>query len=284
MTTSPETLNITASTLPGMVGYEHSFQKDKCGTSPVPSITHRAKGYMETAWLSMLLTQQQSSLFSRECKKQGAFLRSQQVEQLTTKTTCICTNASLVTFKVEAENREWGYSAGMRQVSWTEGLYWPGERQQLTVGSKHRSWSQTASLCILALPLILAELGHVTKPLRSFGSFISKLGRLTPPSEPQAWPLPSVWRWQKLPPRLSSPSLYDAEPEAAISQEDPRCVRGLCFLKCSVQGFGCPYFNYFIPWSQMNQSKKGHFSPQTREIRWLFHPMAGGFQLSFGRL
>lgn len=153
MTTSPETLNITASTLPGMVGYEHSFQKDKCGTSPVPSITHRAKGYMETAWLSMLLTQQQSSLFFRECKKQGAFLRSQQGEQLTTKTTCICTNASLVTFKVEAENREWGYGAGVRQVSWTEGLYWPGERQQLTVGSKHRSWSQTASLCILALPL-----------------------------------------------------------------------------------------------------------------------------------
>ena len=30
--------------------------------------------------------------------------------------------------------------------------------------------------------------------------------------------------------------------------------------------------------------KTGHFSPQTHEIRWLFHPMAGGFQLSFGRL
>lgn len=252
---------------------------------PFPLSHTRAKGYMETARLSTLLTQQQSSLFFRECKKQGAFLRSQQGEQLTTKTTCICTNASLVTFKVEAENREWGVRCRSEAsvldrgavLAWGEATINSGLKAQILE-------SDSLTVHLGTATHILAELGHVTKPLRSFGSFISKLGRLTPPSEPQAWPLPSVWRWQKLPPRLSSPSLYDAEPEAAISQEDPRCVRGLCFLKCSVQGFGCPYFNYFIPWFQMNQSKKGHFSPQTREIRWLFHPMAGGFQLSFGRL
>lgn len=127
-TTSPQTLNFTDSTLPGMVGYKLSFHVDLIPEVymlylPFLSITHthRAKGYIKTTQLSVLLIQQQqSSLFSRVWKEQGSFLKSQQGEQLTTKNTCICTNTLLATFKVEAE-------VGVRQPPWTERLNWPGK-------------------------------------------------------------------------------------------------------------------------------------------------------------
>lgn len=126
-TTSPQTLNFTDSTLPGMVGYKLSFHVHLIPEVymlylPFLSITHtQSKGlYQNYPVISATDSTTKSFLFSRVWKEQGSFLKSQQGEQLTTKNTCVCTNASLATFKVEAE-------VGVRQPPWTERLNWPGK-------------------------------------------------------------------------------------------------------------------------------------------------------------
>lgn len=84
---------------------------------------------------------------------------------------------------------------------------------------------------------------------------------------------------------LSSSSSYDAKLKAAISLRQPSLSQRLCFLNDLSKFFAAlSLITSFHDLKRLNQLEKGHFSPQTHSVPWLFHPMAGGLQLSFGRL